>query len=305
MIRELLPKGKFHVQLPAGEISPSGQLDIASYVATMILPRQTVYGFESAVRDNIINQIDWFWIVKSKLPKRISKHVKEFFGVELTEAEISRIGTLARDYIADNVDYVVEIDNCFNWSAGNFGDDGSCLFEDGGETPGPIMDWMQEMPNFYAFLSYDPECRSRGLGRAFLFEDPNGSLVIFNAYGNLSRGRVANIIQHYLSQRGVDVGWKHVSFYNSATVRNFPYINSKGTIVGYRENIKVERVDIKMSEVPWIVSRFGCAGSGVCMECDEEIASNEIVIINQYTIVCNTCNEELYENRERKLAEAV
>jgi hypothetical protein len=190
----------------------------------------------------------WDWIVEKgtysgALPKRISKHYKETFGVTLSSRLLSTIGTMLKEYVQDTPDKVVfDLTNDLDWSAGQFGDDGSCLWTVHKSARKAITE-----AGGGAIRIYDPNEPDEGTGRAWIM--PNvpreGMISLWNGYGEaLSMGshRTGNM-SHFLAKflaSHLGLAFQRVELTNENQVSATLYINGgAGYLIG--EQAQIER----------------------------------------------------------------
>lgn len=95
--------------------------------------RQEVINLLEAHRIRIQDSWEWDWVInkgnyKGTLPKRISHYAHVEYGVDLSPAILTTIGTLARSHSSLRKEYYVDLTQNIDWDNGDFGDYGSCFW---------------------------------------------------------------------------------------------------------------------------------------------------------------------------------
>jgi len=125
---------------------------------------------------------DWVWArciqkgeYRGKFPKRVATYYKKVHEEHITSTLLTRIGNRVEQFSFGARTYEFDFTRNLNWSAGEFGDHGSCFW-----TCRTLAREALMKNDVFAVHFYRDS--GKGFARAFVFEVDNG-LVIFNAYG--------------------------------------------------------------------------------------------------------------------------
>lgn len=133
---------------------------------------------------------------RGKIAKRLRSNVKRELGYKLTPQQMSEIGNIAANYSTASGSFLYEDTDVMDMGWTDFGNEGSCFFLEYGSGH-----------NFHHRIAMerDPDERFRlvkvynkddePIARAFVYtNEEDGAQLIFNAYGSLTRIKIASII---------------------------------------------------------------------------------------------------------------
>jgi len=200
-----------------------------------------------AIARNLVNKLDqleWTWDSKNgSLIKRLRSHVKKFVNHKLSNDACGKIGAYVSDVIPKPSTYYFDFTDTFNWSAGEFGDSGSCFFRTGYGRSDYVDSrmQMQENGNFLAFRLFTklPADRTSNLGSrgAVPYNDDENiyigysrswintekiddeTVCLFNTYGGIKTKTAATILNAYLEGYATMVSYRNCGWY----VNSDPY----------------------------------------------------------------------------------
>ena len=295
-----LPCGeRIHVSIPNNGINERGQSALIEYLAKLqpiidVLPWDELLrdkGFSyclvnardycppvnyGAVED-FLDSVGWEWLWKTSrgtLPKRMGSLFHKL-GAKLPSDALAQVGNIAATHTEKRTEHVLDFTQHLDWSAGDYGDSGSCFW--GGRRYARTM--LADL-GAYALRFYDPRDELRGVARSWLvpcYDHPDGEFfMLFNAYsvGDYSYDALtqARILAFYL---GLSYR-KCPSLRNNNFCDNVLYINGgTGLSVG----------------VPEIVAGVTAYDFGAAEDnhrCDEDE--------DEYT--CCACGSELNEDNQ-------
>lgn len=182
----------------------------------------------------IINDPNWLiptintGELKGKWTTRFDKLYYKTFGKKLNPAATKKIGNFIqskyRSTDAENL-YMVIGNGKVDWTDGDFGDKGSCMFESVGCECNPYdgddcecigdrvfihnrMFAENTDTHFWIKLYRDQKAYhknpKRGIGRCWMFLHPSGALVLLNGYGELYTAVIAKSIAHLMNRESKD-----------------------------------------------------------------------------------------------------
>jgi hypothetical protein len=236
----------------------------------------STHGLRDLYGEDLVRVLDLSQLTtkEGKLTKRLSKLIKTM-GYELTQEELSRIGAIIAHHAIGEFTY--DITDQFNWSAGDFGDGGSCFWGDRREAKGMMMD-----AGGLALRFFDDD----GQGNARCWVMPyKDTWICFNAYGcslELVKTRLSFIYPTY-----------HTKF-----IKLSNYHETAGTLYINRElgMLVTEKVST-WGKVSMEVGEEG--GRYRCDDCNERIpAGDEVYIERRGTYICEDCYHSDYSTCE-------
>lgn len=163
--------------------------------------------------------IDWAWKTnRGTLPKRIGSWVYQNYKTKLPEKILSEIGNIARQSLPKEQTYSFDIVKTVDWTRGEFGDHGSCLWS-GDRPDGRLVESITKRDYYairffkefeahvnlgenFAKKYYETDSHYYvGVSRAWLYAGTRKKepiLLTFNGYG-ISTEIIANILKAYIS----------------------------------------------------------------------------------------------------------
>lgn len=220
----------YTVKVPLNGVSPKGQEEISKFL----------FNGGVSIRDSVgVLPKNWDWSWKAAqgeyagtLPKRISRFLYQQHQIKLTKSEISEIGNIASKYIFRRSIFYVDFTNRFSWSAGDFGDEGSCFFGNGFRRH--ALDMIQENGGQAMRFYRGSKKRDGGFGRVWLVPTPSknknsppnkNSKTLFNAYG------IGLLPATRIYATLVDLSYQQVSITNLHNADGTLWINGGGGFV--------------------------------------------------------------------------
>lgn len=229
--------------LPSGMITEAGRDEIESILNREFRSDQPfcqkwkeatgdVYWYWN-IFEIIENEVGWDWIASKGLwPKRVFKAVKKKYHVPIPTNLMGKLGDCASRHCDKEPQTVkFEFVTSIDWCAGDFGDRGSCFFNERIKAQDMLMDngfWGIKFYHTELFHSYVV-----GLGRAWVkpVEMPIGvsgseenktakGFIVFNGYG-LSTVEIARILAFHMGMT-----YKKISVKNNGNDDGTLYINS-------------------------------------------------------------------------------
>jgi hypothetical protein len=260
----------------------------------------------------------WEWLVTGKgeyvgtFPKRVSKYYWQTYELKFPKKLTQELGNIARQHSSDNSHYEFEFVNRFNWSAGDFGDKGSCYFG----SHKSARDTLQEN-NALAIRFYED---GKGFARAWIAQLENSQFILFNGYGIPSNPTltIARIFATWIG-----LGYKKIDLYNHGESSGDLYINNgTGYLIGTAEQLEsLDSHDLEYG-CENCLSCYSCGGIlnedesynapndetycqdcfydtfDYCAHCDETYYRDEMTYIDGEGDVCNSCLERRYTRCE-------
>jgi|GEM_PF-3646769 len=213
--------------------------------------------------------MDWSWIDTSNktLPQRIDKILKEH-GAILPKSFLGALGNHVRESIPVSTEYLFDFTKSYNWVAGAFDDNGSCLWEGRRK----VKDAMERDPRFSAFRIFSLSniysgnnsfrtqrsavktiggTRYYGVSRCWIFKEKvrvkvgskiklSDVYLCFNSYGEHPIRQLSAVLAAML-----DANFKRIKISNMKKTQGGLYINGSGYIVGPQHIINnIEHFDI-------------------------------------------------------------
>ena len=222
---ELETKYKFELD---GRISPRGIKRVRNTIDVYSDIREKRTRWRLDINRSIGGPV---WMTdKGSFPKRVASYMYKTYNVKLSSQVIRSIGNTAQQNSTQG-ELIFDFARQIVWSAGTFGDEGSCFWTD---YDGARIAMMRAGIGAIRIYGHRLGPRLAGTGRAWFFPH-EGHFVLFNAYGPLQARSMAN----FLSQLFGDYKYKPVHIghtrYDPITKRYNGtyqlYLNSDGYII--------------------------------------------------------------------------
>ena len=226
----------------------------------------------------------WIWNVergeyRGKFATRVGQYYHKVMGLKCPESFISQIGNLARSHSEDQTAYEFEFVDRFDWEDGDYGDYGSCLwneYEYG-------RDAMQDNGT-WAVRFYDEN--ENGIARAWFYTvtDTTDWYIIWNGTGfEQSTLVIARVVSQFLK-----FGYKKIRLTNYGTGSSAVYINGEiGYAIGTADILdKVDRYDLEF-DIPYMER---------CANCDRMLHEDEIRYGSDDLPYCDDCYYDHFES---------
>jgi hypothetical protein len=132
---------------------------------------------------------DWRWVVQKgeytgKLPKRVAAYAHKTYNLDIPADVLEKLGNEVRPHAALSESTVVfDITDQFDWIDGDFGDSGSCYWNDREHAKAILLH-----NGAMAVRFYDPRNKSEGIGRCWLVPQSDKVFAIYNGYGQILNG---------------------------------------------------------------------------------------------------------------------
>jgi len=112
---------------------------------------------------------------QGSLAKRIRKYLQYKYKVDLSQKDMGQLGEIIRKLKNQQTNFIAEFVDNFEWEAGDFGDFGSCFWEERWVAKDILLE-----NGATPILFYNEE--NEGVGRAIVINRGN-HMVVFNSYG--------------------------------------------------------------------------------------------------------------------------
>ena len=208
-------------------------------------------------------------------------------GRTIYPSTLENIGNVAQEYIIDKPVYFQFVPQ-MDWSAGDYGDDGSCFWSFHGDA----REYINDNSEFGAVIFFtDPDdIVNSGYARAIIFRPYYSDwFMIFNGYGM----QTSNITAAIASFLGCQHKFRH-SFHFDEDPGSTLYVNNGG------------RVSVLWKEGEYQSRRFPSnwetelRESPMCSHCGDEVVDYDGEICwrcDEYTFVCADCGDrESYDD---------
>ncbi len=240
---------------------------------------------------------------RGKLAKRLRSNVKRELGYKLTPEQMSTIGNIAANHSTASGKFLYEDTNVMDMAhSSGFGDDSSCFYLEYGSGHNfhhRIAMEQDQDERFRLIKVYSKE--DEPTARAFVYTDlSDGAQLVFNAYGALSRIKIASILATDL-----DLGVSRKVQFTSDV-----YINDDGaSAIGGDQDCESYHVRINVGDYVDQVHEYD-EYSESCENCDQALDTEygeyridedtgsyycEDCYLSIFTY-CNDCNQE-YDTR--------
>jgi len=228
---------------------------------------------------------------KGKITKRIRRFIKDNFDYKLSDKDISEIGNIIAENTINPSNVEFDFDENFCWSAGDFGDSGSCFWGSNREA----KDMIQGADGF-AIRTYQNDS---GDGRAWIIPHNRG-WVLFNGYRN-ARDKdteyFSNILFEILTKKFglTDIVKTRVYLSNNNSGSDTLYINSdRGFLFSTRENV-IDKIDLEIYDAYQEENRY------YCESCNEVVGNENEGIFDdsystEYGYFCYNCYNDRFFN---------
>lgn len=186
------------LEVPQAELSDEGQGVVMDYIENYASVPRTVF-YEHLPKD-----WSWEWKVQhgtfaGTLSKRIQSFLFKQWSKKLSDEVVTKIGNIATEHTLEAREFLFDFDRSLDWSAGDFGDTGSCFW-----TQKP---WSMPMLSYFGGLSLrlyqqrTPLDQPAGVGRCLIvpwssksgyvktadFPTKTDALMVFNGYGAFAK----------------------------------------------------------------------------------------------------------------------
>jgi hypothetical protein len=215
-------------------------------------------------KTEIVHPLEWIKYkdeceFTGKLPKRIASYLKKKTNLALSADAQSKIGNLFNEYNLNRGVYQFDFTDRLNWQRGEFGDHGSCFWDDRRYALDIIAS------NGYAVRFYkNSNGELKGHARAWVAPHfpRQGEITVFNAYG-FTLEKVAVILAKYF-----DAKFTTIELYNFGDADATLYINgAMGAVISKEDDLS--KIAGKMFDLEWVGS------NGSASSYDEDEYDNE------------------------------
>ncbi len=290
--------GRHIVEIPGNGITTSGIVEI----------------------DKLLNEYDvllptdwlWVWRVGGKgeyvgtLPKRVGKYAHKQ-GHKLTPEVLSKVGNLGSDHCEKTETYNFEFVDKFDWSAGDFGDEGSCFWSCHASAKDMLLDNGAGAVCFYqrkhvmeGHLTGDHPfwvTTSKGIARAWIIPQPDDCFIVFNGYG-IETLPIARILATYFGH----AYYRKIDLNNRGYTDGNLWVNGgSGYLVGPQDVVQgVDKVSLD----------WDGSNSLLCTNCECEIDEDDHChdpddedlcsdCYSKQVFFCESCNEDCWTSDKR------
>ncbi len=254
--------------------------------------RKFIYN-EAHLSPGTYSDIKWQYVTpRGKFAKRLAALIKKNSDVKLSSDHISIIGDLARQHSSKPGIIYYDITNKFDWTPGDFKDNGSCFWGKNNEAREIMLDAGGLAIRFYREKAQliagvpacgDPDCNDcekeeimeYGIGRAWIIPYRN-KWALFNSYGfkNIKSARILAGI--------TESDYKNIAIRNYERSQGKLWINNgEGYLVG-KGLPKTDNIDLEIGEDP----------RTACFTCQKKSPSAEHGIGGE--IYCHPCFKKVH-----------
>ena len=276
-----LPLGRHTIKIPGNGISSPGIDAINQQIADWYLP---------ALPDDWL----WDWRVAGKgeyvgtLPKRIGKWFYQEHSIKLVPDQLTVIGNLGSQHCPRTETYEFDIVDRIDWSAGDFGDSGSCYWSCHASARDMILD-----NGGGAIRFFDPGTHD-GIARAWIVPRPDGCLLVFNGYG-METLPIVRIVAAHLDH----AYYRQVKLRNNGASDGALWINgSTGYLVGPQSVVTtIDAIDLGWEDPDGCVCECECCGDRIDPEDRHHSPDGEDYCESCYSdrvFYCESCNEDCW-----------
>lgn len=224
---ELETKYKFELD---GRISPRGIKRVRNTIDTYSDIREKRTRWRLDINRSIGGPV---WMTdKGSFPKRIASYMYKTYNVKLSSQIMRSIGNTAQQNSTQG-EVIFDFTRQISWSAGAFGDDGSCFWTDYNGARIAMMRAGIGAIRFYSPLTGRATIM-RGQSRAWFFPHEE-HFVLFNAYGFMQARSIANFLGQLFGGHKytpIHIGHTHYDPTNQSYTNTYRlYLNSDGYII--------------------------------------------------------------------------
>jgi hypothetical protein len=214
--------------------------------------------------------------VTGSFPKRLKNLTYKLYYLRLEDSFVAEIGELARRGLVNGSTeetVYLRVTNRIDWRSGDFGDGGSCFWQDRSHAKDMI-----ENAGGGAIQRFTNDSYTNGESRCWIVPHKDGA-VIFNAYGTLNLSQYA----HLLSEEW-DLAADSVSLCNFGHTSGILYINGdKGIYLRPKEAQSLDEIDLRIPDRSQVE----------CSHCGEYFDDGDVVRTNgEY--YCSDCHNEIF-----------
>ena len=235
----------------------------------------------------------WSWRVSGKgeyvgaLPKRIGKWYYQEHATKLTPGQLTVIGNLGSQHSTQDETYHFDFVDHIGWSAGAFGDEGSCYWSCHASAKDMIRDNGGGAVRFF-----NAGYGQGGMARAWIVPREDGCLLVFNGYG-METLPIARIVASHFGH----AYYRQVKLTNNGDSSGSLYING-GT--GYLIGPQAIVTTIDAIDLGWVdPDECSCERCGDAIDEEEHYHSPDG---NDYcescyqdrVVYCDSCNEDCW-----------
>lgn len=270
---------RYTIAMPVGIISDSGITEITNFISSQ---RLTSDAWRDRNGDDLTHMYlpplprDWQyqWVITGRgeyvgtFPKRVSKYYYQAHSIKCPNEFVAELGQIARRNSAVQTSHLIDFTDDLNWRAGDFGDNGSCLW--GSNSHGREI--MQENGVFAIRFFYKED---DGKGRAWMYELRDEIYILWNGYG-VKGGTIAiaRIFAHFQG-----LSYKKITLTNHGADGGLVWINGgTGYVIGHADAIAdTDDYDLAFG-VPY-----------ECYDCGDELREDDIYRTPDDDMMCQDC----------------
>ncbi len=220
----------------------------------------------------------WDWRVVGKgeyvgtLPKRIGKWYYQEHATKLTPDQLTTIGNIGSQHSTRDETYSFDFVDRIDWSAGDFGDSGSCFWSCHASAKDMILDNGGGAVRFFHADTHN------GIARAWIVPRPDGCFLVFNGYG-MGTLPIARIVATHLDH----AYYRQVKLTNNGISDGALWINGgNGYLVGPQSVVTtIDAIDLDWDDPD------GC----VCEHCGDRIDEEDHYHNPDGDDYCGSCHD--------------
>lgn len=226
------------------------------------------------IQRNILNPTLKKQVNGMRLTKYLSKYMHDRYGINLSPGILTEIGNIASNYAKKPFSGKFEFSHDLMWDAGDFGDGGSCFWNDY---------WYARPTILYAgggaIKFYNKS--GRGMGRCwFLMDRPKkGEFIIFNGYGRNDSYDTRKLAMIIASMFGLKLQPIDLELGEGV------YVNSRSAyVLGKTQPAYTEYEDYLLVD-----HDEDYRGGPCCEDCGYRMDEDESYYIDNHGYVCGDC----------------
>jgi hypothetical protein len=259
---------RYTVAAPAGTISPTGVQSVYDVIYAQNLmedPWKALNPDYEGGRYLPVLPDDWDWVwnvterkeYTGRFPRRARNYYFKTYKLKCPDKFIEQIGNAAREHSENRTQYSFEFVDRLDWEEGDFGDDGSCFWDD---NQGARR--MLEDNGAIAVRFYDPDKTDTGIARAWMYPmEAEGIYLLFNGYGFAGNPTltIARVVSRFLGRR-----YKGIALTNNGYDEGTLWINGGwGYVIGRQSALSgLDHYDFRWSESGYEDIRYEQALTG-------------------------------------------
>lgn len=273
---------------PAGTITDAGIVEIIRLIQSQNLTTGDWRALNPDTAWQVLPALpetwDWVWIVSKgtyagTFPKRVRNFYYKQHGIKVLDTFVQQIGEIARAHSAESATYRYEFVTDFDWSAGDFGDSGSCYWGGRSDAREMLADNDGWAIRFYAD-------QGNGFARAWVYKADDSLYVVWNGYGKPFANPTLTIARIVAAH--FNLSYKKIYLSNNGNTSGTLYINSG---IGYAVATPETLEGMTSFDFEW-----DDPNSTSCSNCGDYIHEDDIYYGADDQPYCRNCYYEYFSD---------